>query len=67
MLNDDAETPPPAEIVAVLEIHQRWIESCDSNHIKVIQMANFLNIAKAEQPPNRKEKRDYFLRLSECC
>ena len=62
---EDAETPPlpsPAEVVAALEIGLRWIESRDSGHVKVLQMADFLNTAKAEQLARRKQKKltDFF-------
>ena len=62
---EDAETPAlpsPAEVVAALEIGLRWIESCDSGHVKVLQMADFLNTAKAQQLASRKQKKltDFF-------
>jgi len=46
--------PSSAEVVAALEID---LESCDSDHIEVLQMANFLNIAKADQLASRKRKK----------
>ena len=63
---EDAETPPlpsPAEVVAALEIGLRWIESRDdSDHIKVLQMTDFLNTAKAHQLASRNQKKltDFF-------
>ena len=62
---EDEETPPlpsPAEVVAALEIALRWVESRDSDHVKVLQMANFLNTAKADQLASRKQKKvtDFF-------
>ena len=57
---EDTETPPlppPAEVVAALEIGLRLIESHDSDHVKVLQMANFLNTAKADQLASRKQKK----------
>jgi len=48
--------PSPLEVVAALEIGLRWIKSCDSNHIQVLQMANFVNIAMADQLASRKQK-----------
>ena len=66
---EDEETPPlppPAEVVAALEIGLRLIESHDSDHVKVLQMANFLNTAKADQLASRKQKKvTDFLRPSE--